>query len=1076
VPPKFSFETTWTSTIAAQVLAVGDFNGDGRDDLAAVAEAQPAATGVVVVHLFQQKPNGSLDAPVLIQFPDEMQVGSVVGLTATDLNEDGRSDLVLAQRKYAAIRYLVSQPGGGFAWRQDDWSDLGSEAPVHAADMDGDGHIDLVAHLQTTYPLAFTIHTAQVATYFGDGTGSFPRHASAVSGDFHPPTAVGQLDPDGRPDYLSAMHYADYRPRVRMNDGLGGLEDPFPLGTTFGEEIRGLVVADLTGDGKHDAVINTNTSPSKIVIYPQLANGSLDNTPTNFPAGGYSDTVRSADLNGDGWQDLLLLDTGSMVPHFFYHLSDAYGPGHPISYDFDVGSNPSQFIGRDLVVGDLNGDGVMDVAVATAQHGVWVTSGKLTPYNGPGGLPGAPTLQGLQVLPQDGSLRQVDITIGAPADDGGSAIIGYNVYSVPGDIVDADAGSPATVHRMAGLEDNKTYTFYARAINAAGQGPASPMSAPVVLGVPVDPDAAPVVSIYAGTLQEGDVGPYNNPLWASINKPAPPGGSSFRMSTSNGTAQAGLDYVQISQVLITIPEGATEVEIPSVVVLGDFLVEGEETLHIHFSDQQNVSLESLQYELIIHDYEYEGARISLGDVQVVEGNAGTTVVDIPIKLSQALPADVTFDFYTGDDLATAGMDYQALALTGLKIVAGQTSTVVKLTIFGDTQYEMDEWIYLGIYNVSGADPGWTNTAAIIVNDDEPPTLSLADVTVQEGNQGTTSVRFTATLSGTSPYHVIFSAMTVDGSATAGSDFVSKYFGTQVIQAGQLSTDIVIPLLPDTRLEPDETFSLRLEGPTIATIGDAIGTATILNDDVPNGIAVDDLSVGEGGIAQFSIRLSEPSAQLVSFDAWTSPGTAAPDVDFQSTQANALVIPAGQTVATFSVPTMQDGLVEDNETFVVNLSNVSGAIVTDAQGLGRIINNDAAVLSISDATPVLEGNSEPGAAQFEIKLSHPLPTAVTFDVYLPGEGTADGSDYGAYYKLGVRIDPGRTRVVYPVYVFGDIVAEPDETFQVKISGVKGALLGDDTGVGTIVNDDGAGVKAGRGSAKTAQRPSSRKPGH
>src|SRR5204863_1259651 len=90
------------------------------------------------------------------------------------------------------------------------------------------------------------------------------------------------------------------------------------------------------------------------------------------------------------------------------------------------------------------------------------------------------------------------------------------------------------------------------------------------------------------------------------------------------------------------------------------------------------------------------------------------------------------------------------------------------------------------------------------------------------------------------------------------------------------------------------------------------------------------------------------------------------------------IPAGQTTKTFTVTINGDATVEANESFFVNLSNVAGAIVGDAQAVGTILNDDGPTLSIANVA-VTEGNSGTKLATFTVRLSHAAAVPVTYTI-------------------------------------------------------------------------------------------------
>lgn len=110
-----------------------------------------------------------------------------------------------------------------------------------------------------------------------------------------------------------------------------------------------------------------------------------------------------------------------------------------------------------------------------------------------------------------------------------------------------------------------------------------------------------------------------------------------------------------------------------------------------------------------------------------------------------------------------------------------------------------------------------------------PTISIADVSVNEGNAGTTAASFVVTLSTTSTSPVTVKYATTDGTAKAGSDYTSAN-GTFTFAPGEKSKTINVNVTGDTTVEPDETFTLSLTSAGNATISKATATGTIKNDD------------------------------------------------------------------------------------------------------------------------------------------------------------------------------------------------------------------------------------------------------
>ncbi|MBR0346643.1 MAG: ExeM/NucH family extracellular endonuclease, partial [Rudaea sp.] len=118
---------------------------------------------------------------------------------------------------------------------------------------------------------------------------------------------------------------------------------------------------------------------------------------------------------------------------------------------------------------------------------------------------------------------------------------------------------------------------------------------------------------------------------------------------------------------------------------------------------------------------------------------------------------------------------------------------------------------------------------------------------------------------------------------------------------------------------------------------------------PPALSVDDVAKAEGDsgttIFRFTISLSAPApAGGVSFDIATADGTATVASGDYVANSASLTIPAGATSTTFDVAVNGDTQVEPDETFFVNITNVGGATVADAQGQGTILNDDGATIT------------------------------------------------------------------------------------------------------------------------------------
>ncbi|XNL33356.1 autotransporter domain-containing protein [Xanthomonas phaseoli pv. dieffenbachiae] len=431
-------------------------------------------------------------------------------------------------------------------------------------------------------------------------------------------------------------------------------------------------------------------------------------------------------------------------------------------------------------------------------------------------------------------------------------------------------------------------------------------------------------------------------------------------------------------------------------------------------------------------------------------DSGTSLV-YTVTLSQTNSSPTTVNL-TRSGTATSGTDYTG-AVSSVVVPANATSVSFSITPVADTTVEPDETAIFSVASGTDYSVGNPSSAtATIVNDDFPvATITVSPASVYE--DGAPNLVYTVALSQPSP-SALSIGFNVGGTATNGTDYATIN-SPLVIAAGQTSGTITVNPTPDTTVEPDETVVISLNAGSGYTVGSPnSATGTILNDDLP-GLSINDVSVNEGNAgttnATFTVSLSAPAgAGGVSFDLATADGTATAGVDYAASSLTR-TIPAGSSSATFTVLVNGDTLAEPDETFFVNVSNVTGATVSDGQGLGTIVNDDAQpALSIDDVS-VNEGNSGTTTATFTVSLSAASGQTVTVN-YATADGTATaGSDYVARSGT-LSFAPGVTAQGVAVTVNGDTAVEPNETFSVGLSGASNATIARATGTGTILNDD------------------------
>ncbi|CAH0309571.1 Calx-beta domain-containing protein [Roseomonas sp. CECT 9278] len=344
----------------------------------------------------------------------------------------------------------------------------------------------------------------------------------------------------------------------------------------------------------------------------------------------------------------------------------------------------------------------------------------------------------------------------------------------------------------------------------------------------------------------------------------------------------------------------------------------------------------------------------------------------------------------------------------------------------------------------------------VVGDGGPaplPSLSVADVTLAEGNSGIKRMAFTVTLSAAAAAPVTVAYATANGTAMAGSDYVAQS-GLLTFAAGETQKIVRVAINGDMLVEANEAFNLLLSTPTGATIADASASGRINDDDTPPALRINDITVTEGNAgtsdAVFTIRLSKAWSQAVTVGFATLDGTARAGSDYIASSGQ-LTFAAGETVKTIAIPVVGDRLAEGNERFSVVLRDPVGATIADGTGVANIADTDARpTIAVADVA-VTEGDGGTTSATFTVTLNKAWDASVSVR-FATANGTAlAGEDFDA--RTGtLTFAAGETSKTVTVAIRGDALVEPDEAFSLVLSGPTNATIRDTTGIATIRNDD------------------------
>lgn len=579
-----------------------------------------------------------------------------------------------------------------------------------------------------------------------------------------------------------------------------------------------------------------------------------------------------------------------------------------------------------------------------------------------------------------------------------------------------------------------------------------------------DRDPLPGLRLAGTNVLEGHTGTREVSLPVTL---WPPSGREVRVTytTRDNTATvADHDYQQVSRELRFAP-GQTNAP-ATVLVFGDTKYEADERFCVRLSNPVNATnrIEEAEACVTITNDEVLVPTLTLAEVPVVEGNAGTTSAVFVVQASFAPERAVTFRASTFDGTAWAGRDYVAFTNVSFTLPANTTRLEIPVEVKGDVLDEDNEYFTLRLSDIQNAMPAQVEARGTILDDDPPPELRIGSATVVEGNAGSRSVALSVTLSTASGREVRVAYATEDGTARAAREDYVPASGTLTFPANQSSATIPVTVRGDVVYETDEQFCVRLSNAINATLVEPRGCVVIRNDDPPPVLSVANLTVVEGDSgttdAAFVLRLSNPSEVPVTLNYETQDGTALAGSDYLTTRSTApLAFDWNATTNRVRVPVIGDRVAESpaEEFFTLRLFDVATATppVPNPEARCTIVDNDLGALRliVEDVPEIREGDSGAQPAVFRVVLTRAFSQDVSFD-YATEDGTALTNNLDYVSTRGQATIPrGSTVVNILVPVRGDTAVEPDEVFYLGVHNVTGLPnAGQPRGQCTILDDD------------------------
>lgn len=350
--------------------AVGDLNGDGRNDVAAIQVYNIPST----VLIYYQNPGGTLDPAVVLT------TGLVVkSVEVKDVNNDGLADLIISGNSKTATsgfmgRVVVSRQNAlshALDSPQEYTLSTSTSGPLAIADLNNDNRLDIVAAGTDANANGVVSMLFQLA----DGTFGPENIYSGVSvvvdGELH----IADMNNDGLNDIVLQSGNKQLAVLRQLSPGLfSTAADYYQVQTSYWSSFRSFALGDLNGDGLTDvAAADPGNSPDLNIFY-QNSSGMLAGPTIMSVAINNEDEVDIADIDGDGLNDLILLTDGNNV-EILYQASD-----HtfliPMTYYLPTESTGGTFIHQAMSVTDINSDGLLDIVASWSNEGIFVLTRK----------------------------------------------------------------------------------------------------------------------------------------------------------------------------------------------------------------------------------------------------------------------------------------------------------------------------------------------------------------------------------------------------------------------------------------------------------------------------------------------------------------------------------------------------------------------------------------------------------------------------------------------------------------------------------------------------------------------------
>ena len=635
----------------------------------------------------------------------------------------------------------------------------------------------------------------------------------------------------------------------------------------------------------------------------------------------------------------------------------------------------------------------------------------------------------------EGETASFTLTVSTPAPDGGLVVEVALSEEGEGDFTDTlpetrtvtvpagDRTVTVSVVTIDDAVDEPDGTIVARVVDRAT---AYTVGTPGTAEVVVQDTDLPAVTITADRtpITEGETASFT----LTVSTPAPDGGLVVEVALSEEGEGDFTDTLPETRT-VTVPAGDRTVTV-SVVTIDDAVDEPDGTIVARVVDRATVYTVGTPgtAEVVVQDTDLPAVTITADRTPITEGETASFTLTVSTPAPDGgLVVEVALSEEGEGDFTDTLPETRTVT-----VPAGDRTVTVSVVTIDDAVDEPDGTIVARVVDRATVyTVGTPGTAEVVVQDTDLPAVTItADRTpITEGE----TASFTLTVSTPAPDGglVVEVALSEEGE----EDFTDTLPETRTVTvpAGDRTASVSVATIDDAADEPDGAIVARVvERATVYTVGDP-GTAEVVvqDTDLPAvTITADRTPITEGETASFTVTVSTPAPDggLAVEVALSEEG----EGDFTDSlpDTRSVTVPAGQSMASVSVATIDDAADEPDGAIVARVVERATVYTVGDPGTAEVVVQDAdlpAVTITADRTPITEGET----ASFTLTVSTPAPDGgLAVEVALSEEGGGDFTDTLPETRT-VTVLAGQSTASVSVVTIDDAADEPDGAIVARV---------------------------------------------